>query len=72
MKGRSTFTSQELREIRASLTALRRADGDRQKVIRAGIRRMGFYITDFSTDQRGFTASDLDELVQRGDVTVRD
>lgn len=71
MKGRSTFSAREIRDIRASLVALRKADRDRQRSIRASMRRLGFYITDFSADQRGFTASDLDELVDRGTIRVR-
>jgi hypothetical protein len=32
------------------------------------MRAIGFYITDFVTDQRGFVVSDFDELVLRGDA----
>ena len=31
---------------------------------------MDFYISDFSHDADGFTASDLDELISRGTITV--
>lgn len=70
MKGRSTFSAEEIKSIRALLKALRRADRAQQKSIRASLRRGGFYITDFTDDQVGFTASDLDELVSRGTVNV--
>ena len=36
------------------------------------MRRIGFYITDFCSDQRGFTVEDLDELIERGKVRVSD
>jgi hypothetical protein len=32
------------------------------------MRRLGFYITDFSHDSDGFTVADLDELVLRGTI----
>jgi hypothetical protein len=36
------------------------------------MRAIGFYITDFVTDPRGFTASDFDDLVASGVIIVRD
>jgi hypothetical protein len=71
MGGRMTFSSSEIDELRSLLRELRRADRDRQKSIRARMRRMGFYITDFSHDADGFTASDLNEMIARG-ITVTD
>jgi hypothetical protein len=31
---------------------------------------MGFYISDFTDDNAGFTPSDLDEVIRRGTITV--
>ena len=67
---RSRYTRAELRLIRDLLTELRRAERSRQKTIRAQVRRMGFFISDYATDQQGFTASDLDELVRRRVISV--
>ena len=36
------------------------------------MRSIGFYITDFSHDADGFTASDLDEMISCGTITVED
>lgn len=72
MAGRSTFTRDEIEELRSLLRELRRVDRGRQKSIRAKLRRNGFYITDFSHDADGFTASDLDEMISNGTVMVRD
>lgn len=72
MSGRSSFSLLELETIRGLLRDLRRADRSRQKSIRARLRTLGFYITDYTTDQRGFTASDLEELIARGTITVTD
>lgn len=52
--------------IRAQLRRLRVSDRDEQKKIRAGLRRIGFRISDFATDTVGFTVSDFDSLVARG------
>jgi hypothetical protein len=68
--GRLHFKSAEIAEIRGLLRELRRADRDRQKAIRAKLRRIGFYITDVSHDSEGFTASDFDALIRRGTITV--
>ena len=68
--GRLNFTRAEADEIRSLLRELRRAERDRQKTIRAKIRRSGFYITDVSHAAGGFTVSDFDELVRRGTITI--
>lgn len=70
MSGRSAFSSSEIAVIRELLREVRRADRSQQKAIRAKMRRLGFFITDYATDQQGFTASDLDELIARGTITV--
>ena len=67
--GRLSFTADEIAEIRRLLVDLRRADRDRQKAIRAKIRRIGFYITDVSHDAGGFTVTDFDALLRRGVIT---
>jgi hypothetical protein len=36
------------------------------------MRRIGFYITDYLPDQSGFSRSDLDDLIERGAITVVD
>src|SRR6266516_8206852 len=42
------------------------ADAARQKTLRARMRRIGFYISDFAGDPAGFVVSDLDDLIARG------
>lgn len=67
---RSEFTPEEADEILHLLREVRRADRSRQKGLRARLRRIGFYITDYVHDQAGFTASDFDDLVRRGVVKI--
>src|SRR5204863_2756509 len=69
--GRSGFTSDEIEELRRLLREKQTADRSRQKTLRARMRAIGFYISDFA-DYPGFTASDLDDLIQRGTITVTD
>ena len=69
--GRLSFAEDEIAALRQLLTELRRSDRDRQKTIRAKIRRIGFYISDVSHDAGGFTATDFDALVRRGVITQR-
>lgn len=66
MSGRDTFTSEETARIREQLRRLRIADRDEQQKIRAGLRRIGFRISDYTVDNAGFTVSDLGSLVARG------
>lgn len=70
MKGRTTFTRQEAAELRRLIREKQTADRTRQKTLRARMRAMGFYVTDFATDQRGFVVSDFDDLVARGVIVV--
>jgi len=73
MKGRDNFTAKEATQIRAHLRALRKAEpGVPQKLIRDQLRAIGFYITDWPRDSSGFTASDFDDLVLQGQITVHE
>jgi hypothetical protein len=65
-RGRDRFAAAEIAWIREQLAALRRAERDEQQRIRAGLRRIGFRISDWATDAQGFTVSDFDQLVRRG------
>jgi hypothetical protein len=70
--GRTAFSHAEIGKLRECLTELRRAERGRQRTLRSSMRRIGFYITDFSTDGQGFTVSDLDDLIRRGVIQVTD
>lgn len=70
MKGKTMFTRQEAAELRRLITEKQTADRSRQKTLRARMRAIGFYITDFVTDQRGFVVSDFDDLVSRGEIVI--
>jgi hypothetical protein len=70
LKGKATFTQQEAAELRRLIAEKQIADRSRQKTIRAQMRAIGFYITDFTTYQRGFVVSDFDDLVTRGVIAV--
>ena len=61
---RLEFTSGQIGEIRRLLVELRRSDRDRQKSLRAKLRRLGFHISDVSHGNDGFTVSDFDALLR--------
>jgi hypothetical protein len=67
---RHRFSRSEIEKIKSLLDEVRRSDRVRQKSLRAQLRRLGFYITDYATDQAGFTRSDVDRLVARGTITI--
>ena len=68
---RSTFTRTEIAEIKRIVREKQTAPADRQKTLRAELRRLGFYISDYS-DEPGFVESDVDDLIRRGSITVAD
>ncbi len=70
MRGKTTFTHREAGVIRKKLGEVRRADRDVQKKLRNELRKMGFYIRDFTSSNSGFTAADFDALVQRGTLSI--
>ena len=72
MKGRSTFSRDEIEILRRLLREKATADRDRQKILRNRMRSTDFYISDFSDDPAGFTEADLDKLLANGTVTIQD
>ena len=71
MQGRSEFTPDEIDRLRRLIREKQTADRGQKKSLRAQMRRMGFFISDFSVDYAGFVVSDLDDLIARGTITVR-
>jgi hypothetical protein len=60
-------------EIKRLLGLVRRAEpGTPQKLLRDKLRAIGFYISDFAGGPAGFTASEFDELVRAGLVSITD
>ncbi len=72
MKGRVSFAPAEIAELRRLTKEKQVADSARQKSLRQRMRALGFYITDFVADQKGFTVSDLDDLIARGVIRVKE
>jgi hypothetical protein len=70
MRGRSTFTPSEIDAICRLLREKVRADRGRQKTLRNQLRSLGFYISDFASDQAGFAEGDLDQLIASGTIGV--
>ena len=72
MKGKSTFTDREAKDIRIALTNCRTLDRDAQKDIRENElrRRLNFYISDFTKSKKGFSPDDFDNLIKSGKVII--
>ena len=56
MKSKTQFTQNEAAEIRRLLRLKVSADHGTQKQLRAKIREIGFYISDFDRSKQGLTA----------------
>lgn len=63
--GRRSFTHAEIEKLRRLIREKQTADRSRQKTLRARMRRMDFYISDFAPDSEGFVVSDLDDQPRR-------
>ncbi len=71
--GEKVFSVAEAEKIRHLLHRKVRAARSEQKVIQGlPIRRLGFYISDFTSSPEGFAASDFDDLVERREITIAD
>ncbi|MGF6637288.1 hypothetical protein [Paraburkholderia sp. MM6662-R1] len=71
MKGKSTFSQADAARIRDLLRQVRTAATDEQKKFRDRLRiDVGFYISDFTKSNVGFTAEDFDGLVERGTIKI--
>jgi CTP:phosphocholine cytidylyltransferase-like protein len=58
MKGKSTFTKKEAEVIKKLIHQKQVANRETQKSIREEIRKLGFFITDFSNKKR-YTAESV-------------
>ena len=72
MKGKRKFSRKQAAEIRTLLRKKCRSGRSEQKSIRAQLRRMEFYISDWDNSRRGFTAVDFDDLVKKGQIRISD
>jgi hypothetical protein len=63
IKGRDTFTEQEAKRICMLIEQKLLADKKEQKRIRAEIRAIGFYISDFSSKKK-YTTEDFKQAVK--------
>jgi len=63
MKGKSTFTQIEAMAIKKLIEQKQGADKESQKRIRDEIRKLGFYITDFTTKKK-YTVEDFEKYTQ--------
>lgn len=71
MKGKSVFSPMEAERVRELLRKVRSADRDEQKMLRDRLRiDVGFYISDFSRSNVGFTEADFDSVLERGAIKI--
>lgn len=71
MKGKNQFTRAEENEIRALLRQMGTVNKADQKKARAGLRRLQFYITDFTDSVEGFGEADFDKLIRSAQVQIK-
>ena len=70
MNGRNEFAREGITRIRRLLRDKARASREQQKTVRARLRQLGFYITDFGWSGNAFTNEDLDQLIQANRIRI--
>ena len=68
---RDSFTAEEWAALRVLVDHLRRAPEKDRERLREGMRGLGFYISDFAKAENRFVLSDLDRLLQSGEVKIK-
>lgn len=69
-KHRNTFTQAEWTALRVLVDHLRLAPHKDRELLRAGMRGMGFYISDYTRSEDRFVTSDLERLLMEGKVKL--
>jgi len=70
MDRKKSFTKTEVEQIKKLIAEKLRATPDKQKGIRAKIRKIGFHFSDFSSKKDGYTVADFGALIRSGAVKV--
>jgi hypothetical protein len=70
MKGQNIFTSSQILTIKKLIAEKVVARPDKQKGIRAKIRRIGFHYSDFSSKKDGYTVGYFEALIRSGKIKV--
>ncbi|MEP7251685.1 MAG: DNA-deoxyinosine glycosylase [Ginsengibacter sp.] len=70
MKGKKSFNKSEVEQIQKLIAENLRTTPDKQKGIRAKIRKIGFYFSDFSSKNNGYTVADFEALIHSGAIKV--
>jgi hypothetical protein len=71
VRGRATFSANELHGIELTLGQLARSDGERRRALQDGLRRQyRFYVSDFVRRGARLTVDEVERLVAQGVIRV--
>ncbi len=72
MKGRRSFSANEIQGIETTLRQLPRCDASRRKALQRALRRRyRFYASDFTSRGRRLTADEVEQLIAQGVITLQ-
>lgn len=71
MKGKSTFSTQEIKNIKALIKLKLEANSQKQKGIRNKIRKIGFYYTDFYSRPTPFNNETFEALINSNRIKIK-
>lgn len=72
MKGKSQFFMTEITEIKKLIRQKEVASTSEQKSIRAKIRKLGFYYSNYSSKKENYNLNDFEEIVKNGSIKIID
>jgi hypoxanthine-DNA glycosylase len=70
MVRKKSFTKTEIEQIKELIAEKLRVTPNKQKGIRARIRKIGFHFSDFSSKKDGYTVADFEALISKGAIKV--
>ena len=72
MRGKKQFTTLEAQKIKELIERKVKAESNEQNAIRAKIRKIGFYYSEFSSKKVGYTVTDFQNLINANQITIID
>lgn len=72
MQGKRKFTNEEAAKIKALLKEKVSSSRDKQKTLRGQMRKIGFYISDYSASLDGFDLKSFEKLISSGIIEISD
>lgn len=72
MRGKTDFNKNEFKRIEYLIGEKNSIPSEKQEKIRRELRKIGFYISDFKVKQKIFTLENLNDLMKKGKIRIKE